>query len=268
MKPVISYLRVSTDRQGKSGLGLEAQRQAISRFVDAEGFEIICEFVEVETGKGSDALAKRPQLAAALAAAKRNGCPVVVAKLDRLARDVSFISNLMSRQIPFVVSELGVNIDPFMLHIYAAVAEKERAVISQRTREALAAAKARGVQLGSPELLKAQRRSQEVRGAQAEAFAANVKPIIDQIRASGVSSLRKIAEALNARGIPTARGGVWAATQVRDILFRTEAASRARSKVQSRAEQRAEAAGPEVRNEPEGGDQSLWAIVQRAERLK
>ncbi|TIM38296.1 recombinase family protein [Mesorhizobium sp.] len=220
MKPVISYLRVSTDRQGKSGLGLEAQRQAIARFVKAEGFEIVGEFVEVETGKGSDALAKRPQLAAALSAAKRNDCAVIVSKLDRLARDVSFISGLMAKRIPFIVSELGAGIDPFMLHIYAAVAEKERALISQRTREALAQAKARGVQLGSPDLAKAQQRSQEVRGAQADARAANIVPIIRDIQASGVSSLRGIATALNNRGLATPRGGPWGPVQVSAILSR------------------------------------------------
>ncbi|MER8984219.1 recombinase family protein [Mesorhizobium sp. M0843] len=228
MKPAdtaIAYIRVSTNGQGKSGLGIEAQRAAIVRFAESEGIALAAEFVEVETGKGADAIAKRPQLAAALAAAKKAGCPVVVAKLDRLARDVAFISNLMSRQIPFIVSELGVGVDSFMLHIYAALAEKERAMISARTKEALAMAKARGVTLGNPDLALAQQRSQEVRGAHADAFAQNVRPIIDQIRASGVSSLRKIAEALNARGIATARGGVWAATQVRDILLRTEPAS-------------------------------------------
>ncbi|MGY3327477.1 DNA invertase Pin-like site-specific DNA recombinase [Mesorhizobium sp. USDA 4775] len=221
IKSVISYVRVSTDRQGKSGLGLEAQRQAIVRFVEAEGSEIIGEFVEVETGKGSDALAKRPQLAAALAAAKRNGgCPVVVAKLDRLARDVSFISSLMSRQIPFVVAELGAGVDPFMLHIYAAFAERERTMISQRTKEALAAAKARGVKLGGPKLAEAQQKSMEVRMAQADAFAANILPIIRNIQASGVKSLRQIAVALNARGMATARGGTWTAVQVTDIINR------------------------------------------------
>ncbi|MGX5845502.1 recombinase family protein [Mesorhizobium sp. PL10] len=221
MKTVISYLRVSTDRQGKSGLGLEAQRQAIARFAEAEGFDITAEFLEAETGKGSDALAKRPQLAAALAAAKRNGgCPVVVAKLDRLARDVSFISNLMSRQIPFVVAELGAGVDPFMLHIYAAFAERERTMISQRTKEALTAAKARGVQLGGPKLAEAQQRSREVRTAQADAFAANILPIIRDIQASGVKSLRQIAVALNARGVASARGGTWTAVQVTDIINR------------------------------------------------
>jgi DNA invertase Pin-like site-specific DNA recombinase len=116
---------------------------------------IVGEFVEIETGKGCDALDRRPQLKAALAAAKRMRCPVAVAKLDRLSRDVHFISGLMAHRVPFVVAELGADVDPFVLHLFAALAEKERSLISTRTRQALAAAKARGVILGSPKLSKA-----------------------------------------------------------------------------------------------------------------
>lgn len=224
MKPVIGYFRVSTNKQGKSGLGLDAQRQAVARFVEAEGLEIAAEFVEVETGKGADALSKRPQLAKALSAAKKAGnCPVIVAKLDRLSRDVAFISGLMAKRVPFIVAELGPNIDSFMLHVYAAIAEKERTLIAERTRDALKQAKERGVKLGGPKLAEARQKSVVVRTAQADAFAANVLPIIDQIRASGATSLRQIAAALNARGIATARGGQWAAVQVSDIIKRTSA---------------------------------------------
>ena len=145
----ISYCRVSTGRQGKSGLGLDAQRAAIARFAAAEGYAVAAEFIEVESGKGHDALDRRPQLAAALARARKRKCPVVVAKLDRLSRDVAFISGLMAERVSFVVAELGSDVDPFMLHIYAALAEKERALISRRTKDALAAAKARGVVLGN-----------------------------------------------------------------------------------------------------------------------
>ncbi|MER9462636.1 recombinase family protein [Mesorhizobium sp. M0387] len=221
MKSAMSYFRVSTDKQGKSGLGLDAQRQAVARFVAAEGIEIVGEFTDVETGKGADALAKRPQLAKALAAARKNSnCPVIVSKLDRLSRDVHFISGLMANRVPFVVAELGPNVDPFMLHIYASLAEKERALISERTRHALQEAKKRGVKLGGPKLAEAQQRSVEVRMAQATAFAANVLPVIRDIQASGVKSLRQIAVALNARGIGTARGGTWTAVQVTDIINR------------------------------------------------
>src|SRR5471032_2653183 len=149
---VITYIRVSTSQQGRSGLGIEAQRQSLHQFAKAEGLELVREFVEVETGKGSDALDRRPQLKAALAAAKRLKCHVAVAKLDRLSRDVHFISGLMAHRVPFVVSDLGPDVDPFVLHLYAALAEKERALIFGRTKSALAAAKAKGVKLGNPNI--------------------------------------------------------------------------------------------------------------------
>src|SRR5215467_5946568 len=144
MGSLVTYARVSTSRQGKSGLGIEAQREALARFAEAEGFDTVREFIEIETGKGADALDRRPQLAAALAEARRRRCPVAVAKLDRLSRDVAFISGLMAQRVPFIVAELGADADPFMLHIYAALAEKERALVSERTRVALAARKAQG----------------------------------------------------------------------------------------------------------------------------
>ena len=126
MKTAIAYTRVSTASQGRSGLGLEAQQAALARFAEAEGFDFAETFTEVETGKGADALERRPQLSAALIAARKLKAPIVVAKLDRLSRDVHFISGLMTHRTPFIVAELGPDIDPFMLHIYAAVAEKER----------------------------------------------------------------------------------------------------------------------------------------------
>src|SRR5689334_16048543 len=126
MPQIIAYYRVSTQQQGKSGLGIEAQKQAVTRFVETEGLELAGAYVEIETGKGSDALDRRPQLAAALAHARKVKCPIVVAKLDRLSRDVHFISGLMAQRVPFVVAELGADADPFMLHLYAALAEKER----------------------------------------------------------------------------------------------------------------------------------------------
>src|SRR6516165_2086732 len=155
MKPIVAYCRVSTDRQAKSGLGLEAQREAIVRFAEANGFALAGEELEVETGKGADALDRRPKLKSALDLAKKHKCSIIVAKLDRLSRDVHFISRLMTKRVPFIVAELGPEVDPFMLHIYAAVAEKERALISQRTKAASAAAKARGVKLGNPRLAEA-----------------------------------------------------------------------------------------------------------------
>ena len=131
MSPLIAYYRVSTQKQGRSGLGLEAQRKAVTSFAEAESFEIVAEFTEVETGKGSDALDRRPQLKAALKAAKKARCEVAVAKLDRLSRDVAFISGLMAQRVPFIVTALGRNVDPFMLHIYAAMAQQVEPVLRE-----------------------------------------------------------------------------------------------------------------------------------------
>ncbi len=221
MQPVVVYLRVSTERQGRSGLGLDAQRERCAAFAAQNGLETVEAFTEVETGKGSDALDRRPQLAAALIAAKRRRCAVLVAKLDRLSRDVHFIAGLMVQRVPFLVAELGADVDPFMLHIYAALAEKERRMISERTRAALASRKRQGARLGNPTNLDEAGRAGAVATAkQAHHFAQNVLPIIQQVQASGVDSLRGVAAALNARGVRSARGGRWAATQVKSVLIR------------------------------------------------
>jgi DNA invertase Pin-like site-specific DNA recombinase len=219
-RPLVTYIRVSTSRQGRSGLGMEAQRAALARFAETEGFEIGREFVEVETGKGADALDRRPQLAAALAAARKQRCAVAVAKLDRLSRDVHFISGLMAHRVPFLVAELGPDVDPFILHLFAALAEKERALISARTRAALEAAKKRGVKLGGPKLRQARKLAAAALQASADRHAANVLPIIREVQKAGARSLREIADALNARGVPTARGGRWFATSVSNVLAR------------------------------------------------
>jgi DNA invertase Pin-like site-specific DNA recombinase len=215
-----NYIRVSTAQQGRSGLGIEAQRHALQHFAQAEGIELLGEFVEVETGKGADALDRRPQLKAALAAARKHRCHVAVAKLDRLSRDVHFISGLMAHKVPFLVAELGPDVDPFVLHLFAALAEKERSLISTRTRQALAAAKARGATLGNPRLHVARKGAVEAVKAEADRYAANVLPIIREARKAGASTLRQIADVLNARGIPTARGGRWYAQSVANILER------------------------------------------------
>ena len=219
-RPIIAYYRVSTAKQGRSGLGLEAQREALARFGATEGFEIVREFVEIETGKGADALDRRPQLAAALAEARRRRCAVGVAKLDRLSRDVHFISGLMAHRVPFLVAELGSDVDPFILHLFAALAEKERAMISTRTREALSRAKARGVKLGGPKLAQARKAAVKIIKTNADRHAANVLPIIREIQRAGAKSLRAIAEALNARGVATARGGRWQGMTVSNVLAR------------------------------------------------
>jgi DNA invertase Pin-like site-specific DNA recombinase len=218
---IVSYTRVSTDRQGKSGLGLDAQRGAIKRFAESEGLEIIAELVEIETGKGSDALDRRPLLRDALALARKNKAAVCVAKLDRLSRDVAFVSTLMAQKVPFIVAELGADADPFMLHIYAALAEKERALISARTKDALAKKKEQGAVLGNRTNLDvASRKGNEANRAAAQAFAANLLPLVREIQAAGAKSLHAIAAELTRRGVQTARGGVWNASRVRDLLAR------------------------------------------------
>jgi DNA invertase Pin-like site-specific DNA recombinase len=179
MRDAVAYTRVSTASQGKSGLGLEAQGEAIARFAAQEGFRIVEQFVEVETGKGADALDRRPQLAAALKAARKldKACPVIVAKLDRLSRDVHFISGLMQHRTPFIVAELGADTDPFLLHLYASLAEKERRLISERTKAGLAAARRRGTKLGG-------RNAQSDRtAAEALAFAEQMRPAMAELAA-------------------------------------------------------------------------------------
>ena len=223
----VAYMRVSTEGQGRSGLGLEGQREAITRFCEGEGIRVAAAYVEVETGKGADALERRPQLRAALAHAKRLGCSVVVAKLDRLSRDVAFISGLMAQRVPFVVCELGPNVDPFLLHIYAALAEKERSLISTRTKAALAAAKARGVKLGGDRGYRpASAPDASLGGAavreQADQRANGLMATLEDVRTAlgADASLQGIARELNARGVETARGGTWTATAVKRVLAR------------------------------------------------
>jgi DNA invertase Pin-like site-specific DNA recombinase len=221
-KRLVAYLRVSTREQGRSGYGLDAQRAAIARFAEAEGFEIAAEFVEVETGKGSNALDKRPQLAAALAEARRQGrgTAVIVAKLDRLSRDVHFVSGLMAQRVPFLVAELGPDVPPFLLHILASVAEQERRLISERTKAGLAAARARGVVLGGANLAEVRAKVHARLKAEADAHALAVMPAIQEAQAAGAKSYRQLAAALIARGVPTARGGKWEAATVRNVMRR------------------------------------------------
>ncbi len=221
---VVAYYRVSTARQGRSGLGLEAQRAAVLRFCEAEGLTLVRELTEVETGKGADALDRRPVLALALAEARRLRCPIVAAKLDRISRDVAFISRLMAERVPFISAELGRDADPFMLHLYAALAEKERRLISERTRAALQAAKARGIRLGGhhPQTLSDAGRAagRAAQTARAEEQARLLAPVLDELRNQGAASLRDIAAGLDARGITTPRGSAWTASAVARLVAR------------------------------------------------
>lgn len=223
MNEAVLYLRVSKARQGRSGLGLEAQREAVTAFCAREGLTVIGEEVEVETGKGADALDRRPKLRAALSTARKAKAAVVVAKLCRLSRDVAFISGLMAQRVPFIVAEFGTDADPFMLHVYAALAEKERALIAARTKDALAAKKARdpSVKLGNrTNLVEASALGAAAQREAADQFAERLAPILASLQTQGITTLRGLAQALNDRGERTARGGEWHAATVGNVLKR------------------------------------------------
>jgi|TARA_R110001606_G_scaffold190540_1_gene338511 DNA invertase Pin-like site-specific DNA recombinase len=215
----VTYLRVSTERQGQSGLGLEAQRAAVAAHVLGRG-EVVSEFVEVESGKR----ANRPQLALALAEAKRAGAVLLIAKLDRLARNVAFIANLLESGVEVTAADMP-EANRFLLHVMAAVAEHEAQAISDRTKAALAAAKARGIKLGwsiperAAEQRQAARKGAAANKVRALVHAENVLPVIEKIKAGG-ASLRQIAAELNSRGVKTARGGLWYAGTVRNTMAR------------------------------------------------
>ena len=202
----IVYYRVSTQRQGQSGLGLEAQKHACAHY------DIVAEYTEVESGKKSN----RPELAKALAHAKKIGATLLIAKLDRLARNVHFITGLLEAGVPITCADMP-EADRTFLQIMAVFSEREGRVISERTKAALAAAKRRGVKLGSPNPAK----GGSVTGAQRASATAQVAPqampIINALRKAG-QSLRAIASALNDAQIPTAMGGQWHASSVRNLI--------------------------------------------------
>lgn len=218
MKKAIAYLRVSTKEQGDSRLGLEAQRHTIQTYAALNGYELV-EIVE-EVASGKYDLTLRPVLRKALADGKRMKCSVLVSKLDRLSREVAFISALMAQGVRFVVTELGDNVDPLTLHIHAAVAEAERRKISQRTKEALQRKKQQGVKLGNPQnLALAGSTGRDAVIRQADDFAQRMRPTIERMRASKMT-LQAIARELNGNGTPTARGGLWTAKTVCNLLSR------------------------------------------------
>lgn len=213
----IGYLRVSTTEQGNSRLGLEAQRAAVEAFAAREGIELLDLVEEVASG-GLDP-DKRSGLTAALNAARKAKAYVLVAKLDRLSRDVFVISGLMKHRVPFIVGELGLDVDPFALHLYAALAEKERKLIGERTSAALRRKMAGGWQAGNPNLVKHLPKSNATNAAKADQFAKSVMPAIRRMLDAGMSRLA-IANELNANGMPTARGGSWTSASVGNILKR------------------------------------------------
>ena len=214
MPAFVAYFRVSTDSQSISGLGLEAQREAVARHVGAAGGTIVASFEEVESGKKND----RPQIAAALAVCRARHATLIIAKLDRLARNVAFISSLMESGVDFVAVD-NPHATRLTIHILAAVAEHEREMISQRTKAALAAAKARGVKLGNPRLEEARRRALAVRRNRAPP-APDLVAIAAGLAGQGLG-LRATARALNRLNLKTSRGAVWYAGTVRRLLAPT-----------------------------------------------
>lgn len=220
----IAYERVSTTRQGRSGLGLDAQRAAIDAFAAARGAVVIARFAEVESGRRRD----RPALRKALSLARLTGATLVIARLDRLSRNAAFLLELRDSNVRFVACDMpGAN--DLTVGILAVVAEAERAAIARRTKEALAAARARGIKLGNPNGAAALRRAglggaplQAAVRRNADAFAAELAPVIAEIRAGGHLSLRAIAAELNARQVLSRRGGRWQASNVRNLLHRLD----------------------------------------------
>ncbi|WP_345168686.1 recombinase family protein [Sphingomonas daechungensis] len=220
----VAYYRVSTARQGRSGLGLEAQRRSVSDFLNGGAWDLRAEFVEVESGKSDD----RPQLEQALAMCELSGATLVVAKLDRLSRNLAFLAKLQESGARFVAADMP-EANELTIHIMAAVAQAERKAISARTKDALAAARARGVRLGGnrgnlEDLRKGPARSAEVRSRQSVERAQKVRRQIEAVAAGGSLSLRQIAGALNDRGITAPRGGKWHAAQVKAVLERSGSA--------------------------------------------
>lgn len=224
----VSYLRVSTDKQGRSGLGLEAQRDAVNRYLNGGRWKLIAEYVEVESGKRNS----RPQLQAAISHAKATGAKLVIARLDRLARNLHFVSSLQERGVDFVAADMP-DANRLTIHIIAAVAEAVGRTISENTKNALAAAKARGVKLGNPNGARALRGKQTGNAEAVEAIkskaaqrAADLAGIVNQMKGRGITSVRSIAEELNAQGIPAPRGDVWHPTAVVRLLGRMRASQR------------------------------------------
>jgi DNA invertase Pin-like site-specific DNA recombinase len=220
----VSYFRVSTDRQRRSGLGLEAQKEVVNRYLNGGSWELVGEFVEVESGTVGDD--SRPKLARAIKACRVYGAKLLVSKLDRLSRDAHWLLGLEKRGIDFVCAD-NPHVNRMTITVLAAVAEHERKQISERTIQALAARRARGLSLGTPGNLSNQAagtaRSAVVNREKAISRASDLSGLIDEVRAAGATSLRQIATELNARRVPTARGKEWSATQVQRLLARAAA---------------------------------------------
>jgi DNA invertase Pin-like site-specific DNA recombinase len=224
---VASYYRVSTEAQGRSGLGLEAQRYAVRSLCDSRGWSIVAEFTEIESGKRND----RPQLMAALDHARLTGAKLVVAKLDRLSRDAAFTLQLRNSGVDFTCAD-NPDVNRLTIGLLAVINEDERERISERTKVALAAAKARGTRLGNPNGAAALRRAGKGNASSvavikdnAGQFAEALRDTVGAIRAAGIRSLGGIADELNAKHMRTPRGGQWHRSSVRNLLARLEASA-------------------------------------------
>jgi len=213
----VAYYRVSTLKQGQSGLGLDAQRAAVNSYLNGGVFELVGEFTEVETGKGANALDKRPQLRTALDICKKQGATLIIAKLDRLARNVHFVSGLMETGVEFVAADMP-QANKVMIQMHAVMSEWERDQISARTKAALAVAKTRGVILGKSGAVNL-RPNIEERQSLANAFAEKFRGTFDGLKERGFSQ-RGIALELNKMGVLTPRGGQWNQTQVQRVICR------------------------------------------------
>lgn len=215
----VAYYRVSTQRQGRSGLGLDAQRSAVRDYLNGGEWTLVSEFTEIESGK----LNERPELAKALAACRIHGATLVIAKLDRLSRDAHFLIGLSKGGVEFTATDMP-NANRLTVGIMALVAQQEREAISSRTKAALAAAKARGTRLGRPENLSNRlggvSQSADIRRENSRKFSADIAPVLEEATKAGAMSLRSIAAWLNTSGVPARLGGNWSANQVRRILTR------------------------------------------------
>jgi DNA invertase Pin-like site-specific DNA recombinase len=209
---LIAYYRVSTKRQGNSGLGLEAQQDAVRAYARSIGATIVASFTEVESGKKCN----RPQLAAALESARRNGATLCIAKLDRLARNLAFVVNLMEAKVPFVCCD-NPHATPLTIHIFAAIAEDEAKRISERIKAALTVAKRRGAKLGNPNPDTAARKGRKANLAAAAAHAEQILPLAERKRAAG-KTLQEIADYLSGKGLRTRRGLPWTSVAVMRLL--------------------------------------------------
>lgn len=214
----VAYYRVSTTKQGSSGLGLDAQKDAVNRYLNGGGWELLQEFTEVETGKGSNALSKRPHLKAAIEFARKNKAKLLIAKLDRLARNVHFISTLMEQKVKFVACDFP-EANELTIHILSAMAQYETKMISDRTKAALQAKKEilakEGKKLGNPKL----KADNDKRLREAQDFAENLRPTLESFKASGMTQ-RTMVEELNKLEVKTARGGEWSLIQLQRVMNR------------------------------------------------